>query len=228
MKKITLLLFAAIAFAGFHANAQTADEVVNKYIETMGGKEKLAALKTVKMNGSMSAQGMDIPMVITKTQLVGMRLDIELMGNSYYQLANTTKGKMFMPGMEEAQDMDDETFKSVASQMDIQGGLFNYKEKGSTLELVGTEKIDGKEAYNLKLTYKTGKVTNFYIDKTTNQIVRSASKGPDGNMAESNFSDYKQNKDGYWFPYSVATSRGTIVFSTIDTNITVDQKIYAD
>ncbi|MBS1742236.1 MAG: outer membrane lipoprotein-sorting protein [Bacteroidetes bacterium] len=197
MKKIALLLFAAAAFIS--VQAQTADDVINKYIEAMGGKEKLATLKTVKMTGGMSAQGMDIPMVLTKSHMVGIRLDIELMGQSYFQIANATKGQVYMPGMSEAQDMEEDMYKSFSSQMDVHGGLVNYKEKGSTVELVGTEKVDGAEAYNIKLTNKGGKVINYYIDKTTNRIVKSASE-MNGEKVETSFSDYKQTPEGYWFP----------------------------
>lgn len=225
MKKIALLLFAAAAFIS--VQAQTADDVINKYIEAMGGKEKLATLKTVKMTGGMSAQGMDIPMVLTKSHMVGIRLDIELMGQSYFQIANATKGQVYMPGMSEAQDMEEDMYKSFSSQMDVHGGLVNYKEKGSTVELVGTEKVDGAEAYNIKLTNKGGKVINYYIDKTTNRIVKSASE-MNGEKVETSFSDYKQTPEGYWFPYTITNVRGPITFTKIEANVPVDEKIFSN
>ncbi|MEO8770575.1 MAG: hypothetical protein ABI402_10835 [Ferruginibacter sp.] len=231
MKKIKLLLFALIAFAGIHANAQTVDEIVNKYVNALGGKEKLASLKTVRMTGNLSMQGTDIAMVITKSHMIGMRTDIEFNGNSYYQFANATKGQMFMPPMTDAEEMDEETFKSFANQMDVQGGLFNYKEKGSTVELVGTEKVSGADAYNLKVTFKNGKVSNYYIDKTTNRLVKSSGKATmQGNemTVETSFSDYKQNTDGFWFAYTITGLRGPITFNKIETNIPVDEKMFSN
>jgi hypothetical protein len=228
MKKIKLLLFVSMAFAGIQVSAQTIDEIVNKNIEAMGGKAKLAALKTVKMTGSTSAQGMDFPLTITKSHMVGMRLDIEIMGGSYYQVANATKGAVMMPPATDPQDMDAETYKSFSAQMDVQSPLLNYKDKGTTIELVGTEKVEGAEANNLKVTFKNGRVVNYYIDKTTNRLVKSSTKTASGEIAETLFSDYKQNADGYWFAYTMTTARGPITFDKIETNIQVDEKTFSN
>lgn len=228
---MNFLIMALLALAGFNSNAQTIDEIVNKHIEAMGGKEKLAALKTVRMTGSMSIQGMDINMVITKSHMKGLRNDIEFNGSSYYQFANTTKGQSLMPPMTEAEEMDAETFKNTLNQMDVQGALFNYKEKGSTLELVGSEKVNGADAYNIKVTYKNGKTTNYFIDKTTSRLVKTSGivtmQGQEIPV-ETNFTDYKQNSDGYWFPYTITSVRGPITLTKIETNIPVDDKIFSN
>lgn len=229
MKKIQLLLFAFIAFAGIRVNAQTVDEIINKYVTAMGGKEKLASLKTVKMTGSMNDGA--VTLTLTRSQMIGTRTDIEFNGNSYYQFANNKKGQVLMPPMTDAEEMDAETYKSFENQVDIQGGLFNYKEKGNTVELVGTEKVGAADAYHLKLTFKNGRISNYYIDKATNRLVKTSGKtfmnGQEMDT-ESTFTDYKQNADGYWFPYTITSTRGPIVFSKIETNIPVDEKIYAN
>ena len=48
--------------------AQTAEEVVNKNIEAMGGKEKLLSIKTIKMEGAMNSMGQEVAIEITKSQ----------------------------------------------------------------------------------------------------------------------------------------------------------------
>ena len=63
MKKITLLLLAV--FATFTINAQTADEILDSYFENIGGKEKLRALKGMKIYAEVN-QGMIIPLEIYK------------------------------------------------------------------------------------------------------------------------------------------------------------------
>lgn len=231
MKKISVFFLALVALTGSAVKAQTVDEIVAKNIEAMGGIEKLSSLKTVKMSGSMNAQGYDITMTITKSHLKGMRLDLELMGNSYYQVANATKGQVFMPGMPEATEMDPDSYKALSSQMDLQGALVNYKDKGNNIELVGSEKVDGADAYNLKVTLKTGLVMNYFIDKKTNRLIKTSGKrevqGQEMTI-ESTLSDYKQNTDGYWFPYSITTMQGTITYDKIETNVPVDEKIFGN
>ncbi|HMI77607.1 MAG TPA: hypothetical protein VK484_02380 [Ferruginibacter sp.] len=213
------------------AQAQTVDDVVDKYVAAMGGKEKLASLKTIKMEGSMSVQGTDLAITSTRSHMVGLRLDIEVMGMANYQVVNRTKGSAFWPirGKTEPEEMEPDQFKSAQNQMDVQGALFNYREKGTTVELGGKETVDGVEAYNLKVTFKNGLSSNYYIDTKTSRLVKTASKmtvnGQETDVSNS-YSDYKQNADGYWFAYSVTSIQGTVVYDKISTNIPVDESLF--
>lgn len=213
------------------AQAQTVDEIVEKYITALGGKEKLTSLKTVKMEGTMTVQGYDLTITTTKSHMIGVRTDIEVMGTSNYQVANATKGSTFFPvrGQTEPEEMDPDMLKSSQNQMDLQGALCNYKDKGTTVELLGKETVDGSEAYKLKVSYKNGVVSTYYIDSKTSRIVKTEGKlkinGEEQNIVTT-YSDYKQNADGYWFPYSVTNAQGTITYDKISTNITVDENIY--
>ncbi len=232
MKQIKNLLLAAFALTTLNVAAQTADEIIAKNIAAMGGAEKIATLKTVKRTGNMSMQGMDIPMVFTVSQMKGFRLDVEVMGTSNYQIITPDKAFMFFPiqQMTEPKEMDAEAVKGMQSALDIQGALFNYKEKGSTVEFVGNEKVDGADAYKLKVTGKSGKSAFYFIDVKSNMLVKTKTKatGPDGVEmdVETNYSDYKKNADGYWFAYSTTTPQGPVVFDKIESNIAVDENIF--
>jgi len=224
------LFVMAMIFVQF-AQAQTVDEIVDKNIAAMGGKEKLMTLKTIKMEGSMSTQGFDIPITNTRSNGVGIRLDLEINGTSNYQVANTTKGARFFPiqGMDAPQDMEADQFKSAQNQMDLQGVFCNYKDKGTKIELLGKETVDGAETNKLKVTFKNGIVTNYFIDTKTNRVVKTTGmlnvNGQDMEIVTT-YGDYKQNADGYWFAYSVTTQQGTINYEKISTNIPVDESIY--
>lgn len=232
MKKIKNLLLATLALTTLNVAAQTADEIIAKNIEAMGGAAKISSLSSVKRSGNMSAQGMDIPIVMTISHLKGMRVDIEVMGTSNYQIMTPEKGYMFFPiqQMTEPKELDAETVKAAQSQLDLQGPLFNYKEKGNTIEYVSTEKVEGSDAYKLKITGKSGKTSYYFIDIKSNRLVKVSgkTKGPDGGEmdVDSIFSDYKQTPDGYWFAYSTTTPQGPITFDKIETNIKVDENIF--
>ena len=163
---------------------------------------------------------------------MGSRLDFEIMGTTNYQYVSTTKASAFMPimGMQEPKEADAEMYKLVAHQIDAQDGLFNYKEKGTKVELLANEKVDGSEAYKLKLTFKLGAVVNYFIDKKANRIVKTIAigGGQGGSDSETSFNNYKKNADGYWFPYDMTTPNGPIKFDTIETNIKVDENIFKD
>lgn len=233
MKAIRFLVLAALTLTVINVHAQTVDEIMAKYTEAMGGKEKLSNLKTVRMSGSMNVQGTDVTLTMTKAQLSGVRLDMEIMGSSNYQVANTKQGWQFMPvmGMASPQEMDEDMLKSFTNQMDIQGPLFNSKEKGYKVELAAGDKADDADAYKLKITFPNGKTAFYFVDKKTNRLVKTSGKttmqGQEMDV-ETSFSDYKQNADGYWFPYTVTSAQGPISFDKIETNVAVDPKIFSN
>ena len=224
------LFVMAMIFVQF-AQAQTLDEILDKNIAAMGGKEKLMSLNTIKMEGSMSTQGVDLTITSTRSHLAGMRLDIEAMGTSNYQVMNTTKGSAFWPirGMDAPEDMSADQFKAGQNQLDLHGTFYNYKDKGTTVELIGKENVDGAETNKLKVTFKNGIVSNYFIDTKTNRVVKTSGmmnvNGQDMEVSTS-YGDYKQNADGYWFAYSITTQQGTIVYDKITTNMPVDESIY--
>ncbi len=232
MKKIKNLLVATFALTTLNVAAQTADEIIAKNVEAMGGVSKIASLKTVKKSGSLSMQGMDIPMVFTVSQMKGFRVDVEVMGTSNYQIVTPEKAFMFFPvqQMTEPKEMDAETVKGMQSALDIQGALVNYKEKGSSVEFAGNEKVDGADTYKLKVTSKSGKTAFYFIDVKSNRLTKTTAKaaGPDGveMNVETTYSNYKQNADGYWFAYGTTTPQGPVVFDKIESNVAVDENIF--
>src|SRR5690349_12342931 len=94
MKKI---LFAILSFAFISANAQTADDVIQKYTAAMGGLNAFNALKTAKMTGNVSAQGMDLPLTIQIINGRAMRSDVSVMGQSITNSYKDGKGWKINP-----------------------------------------------------------------------------------------------------------------------------------
>ena len=85
MKTIKLSVFAVL-FSLFcsNSNAQTADEIINKYITTIGGAEKLKALKAIKMEMSTNQGGMEIPVEVFQATGGKMYVKINLQGKRNY------------------------------------------------------------------------------------------------------------------------------------------------
>ena len=141
------------------------------------------------------------------------------------------KGTVFMPiqGMTEPQPMPAEQFKSSQAQLDIQSPFLNYKEKGNTVELDGTEKIGDEDNYKLKVTFKNGLVTTYFIGSKNNMVNKTKGKrivNGETTDVETTFSDYKKNADGYMFAYAASSTNGDISFDKIETNVKVDPSIF--
>ncbi|MEO7445864.1 MAG: hypothetical protein ABIT96_03735 [Ferruginibacter sp.] len=230
--KLSFLSFIALAILGsFSASAQTADEIVNKYVAAMGGAEKLSSLQSVQMSGTISVQGNDFGIAITRMQNVGMRVDMDIMGSENYQVVNTKSGSQFMPvmGMQAPQPMEDDQYKTSRTQLDLQGLLFNYKSKGVSLETAGTETVNGNAAQKLIATLQDGSKVNFFIDNKTGFVVKtSATRNIGGQQMnlETTLEDYRQTAEGYWFPYKTTNSQGTMNFDKVEANVKVDPAIF--
>src|SRR5918993_2312261 len=229
-KACLLLLIGAILIQS--VTAQTADEIINKYVEAIGGAEKIGALKSVKMTGTLNVQGFDVGIVVTGLHQVGMRTDIAVPGMSDgFQLMNTKKGWNFFPfqGQAAPQEVAADQVKAGQAALDLQGPLFNYQSKGNKVELVGKEILEAMEVYKLKLTNSLGKVSTFFFDTKTFYRVKSITSAvtPEGEMdVETTYANFRKTPEGYVFPFSTTTTRGTLLFSTIEINQAVDEKIF--
>jgi len=168
-------LFIMALIAAQFAHAQTVDDVIEKNIAAMGGKEKLATLNSVRTEGGMTVQGTDVGIVITKVHNVGMRSDISVMGTENYIIVTPSKGYSFMPVFSQSApvDMPDDQLKSGQTMLDLKGTFVDYKTKGIKAELMGKETVDGVECYKIKATFKNGNVTDYYIDTKTDRLYKT-------------------------------------------------------
>jgi hypothetical protein len=233
MKSLMIFCFFLLSLVLVQsASAQTVDEVIDKYIAAIGGKEKMLALKTVKMDGNLNVQGFDVSVVITVSNGIGIRTDISVPGmGEGYQIMTPTKGWNFMPfqGQSAPEEATEDQVKAGQNGLDIQSPFLNYKEKGNTVELLGKEKTEGVECYKIKLTNKFGKVATVFIDAVNYYRIKTVSKANVNGQemdVETVYSDFKKTADGYVFSYSQTAPRGAITFSTITVNKPVDENIF--
>ncbi|WP_420147996.1 outer membrane lipoprotein-sorting protein [Spirosoma sp.] len=232
--KTNFFLAAAIAVcASLSVNAQTVDEIVDKHVAAIGGMDKLSNVKTLYIERSLAVQGMEIPS--KSTILVGkaMRNESSVMGNSMVQVVDGTTGWMIRPAMMggsgDPEDMPADQLKQQVGQLDPFGPLVNYKAKGNQIELVGKEKVDGKDAYHLKVTTKEGQTIDDYLDANT-YLISKVKMTMNGQAGEILFSNYK-DKDGIKFANTMEMASpqgGNITFTTekITVNGPVDEAIF--
>lgn len=214
------------------AQAQTVDEIIAKNIEAMGGKEKLASLNSVKISGTLNVQGFDVELTTTILNQKGSRNDINVPGmGEGYIILTPTKGWNYLPfqGMTAPEELTEDQVKTRASQLDIQGPLFNYKEKGNQVELVSTDQNGENKLYKLKVTYKNGKVSYFFIDSKTFYRVKTVTTveaNGESVEIETTYSDFRKTPEGYVFAYSNTSQQGTTTVTAIEVNKPVDENIF--
>ena len=67
-------------------------------------------------------------------------------------------------GKKDAEPLGEEEMRGIVEDSDLDGPLVNYKEKGVRVEYVGTDEVEGSDAYKLKVTLPSGDVRLYYMD----------------------------------------------------------------
>lgn len=207
--------FACALLAGLvsiAATAQTADELIAKSIDARGGKDKLSAVKTIRMTGKMALpQGMEAPFTAELARPNKMRRDFTIQGMTGSMAFDGTSGWSLMPfmGKTEAEPLSGDDLKALEDEADFDGPLFDYKGKGHQVELVGKEDVDGSPAYKLKVTKKNGDVEYHYLDAEQYLEVKVEGKQKmRGQEIEgvSKLGNYKEVA-GLIFPFSIESTQ---------------------
>jgi hypothetical protein len=219
MKNLKILTLAlGIIATGFAAKAQTADEVVQKYVKAMGGADKLKASQTQYTEGVMIMGPMEIPLKRWVIQDKAMRLEFSVNGTDNIQVVTKNEGWQKMPIQREptAKPLDKKMLELMQPQLDISGELYNYKAKGKKIVFLGKEAVDGVEMYKLNVINSNGTEGVAYINAATNYIVKTVNKinvkGADVELVTL-LSDYKTTPDGYVYPATTAQTPSGIRIS---------------
>jgi hypothetical protein len=137
-----------------------------------------------------------------------------------------------LAGQTDPQPLTADQVKAAQSTLDAGSDLFNYKAKGSKVELAGRETVEGVNTYKLKLENKEGKATFYFLDLSTYYIIKRESttnvNGEDM-TAVSTFSNYKKTDIGLVVPHTTITNQGfeiTITVTKVEYNKTIDPKIF--
>ena len=226
MKKLVTILFLIIGSQSLFF-AQTADEIIDKHLQAIGGKEKLKSLNSVIMEGKVSAQGTDITMSTMILNKKGFRLDFSLMGMEAWVIMRPDSGWSFMPfqGQTKPDAIPMDQLKESMDRLDLSSQLCEYKEKGNTVEYLGMDDVEGTDCHKFKVLSKNGKLTYFLIDPKSFYIVKAISKEKAGGKefdAEVKFSNYKEVEGGYVFPYMIESNNGPFEITKITVNVPID------
>ena len=222
---ITAMLVSVFTFA------QTAEEIVAKHIEAIGGAAAWKKVNSIYYEGKMTVQGAEVNVTLTALNGKGVRQNISVMGMTGYQIITPTAGWNFMPfqGQATPEAMTADELKESADDLDVQGKLVDYKSKGHTVEYLGKDDVEGTECFKLKITTKAGNVETVFIDPKSYYIVRSVVKktanGQESDV-QTDLSNYQKLPEGIVVPFSIKLSFGELVISKAEVNKQVDESTF--
>jgi outer membrane lipoprotein-sorting protein len=113
-----------------------------------------------------TAKQVELPFVVDLKRPTLSRVEIVFSGKTAVQVYDGKNGWKLRPFLNrnDVEPFTADELKASAGEWEIDGPLLGAAAKGTKVELDGVEPVEGKEAYRLKLTPKTGNVQHIWID----------------------------------------------------------------
>jgi len=110
-----------------------------------------------------------LPFVMDLARPRKQRFELQFNGQTSIQVYDGTNGWKLRPYLNRRQveEFTADEMKKASGQADLDGPLVDYAAKGSQVELVSVEKVDGRDTYNIKLTLQSGESLHVWIDAKT-------------------------------------------------------------
>ena len=244
MKKLKFLAIAFLLVGSVSAQDVTVDEILNNYFENTGGLENWKALKGFKMAAKVNQGGMEIPIEIVNMADGRTYTKYNLQGTDIYVNVfdgETLWGLNFQSMKPEKSDTETtENFKLNLN--DFPNPFIDYKEKGYTVELLGSETIDGAETYKIKLVTEPimingeekESITYYYFDTEAFVPIAQDTEvlvGPQAGIIQRiTQSDYDE-VEGLYFPFSMTQGAkdgpsSPLTMESIEINPSIDESVF--
>ena len=237
---IILLSAALIAPAGFTQEQKppTLDELVVKNVAAKGGADALHALQSLRLTGKllMNQGQVELRYIQTKKRPGEVRTEATLQGMMLVHAYDGKEGWKISPfgGRKDPEKMSADDVKSLIEDAEIDGPLVDWKSKGSTVDYLGTEDVDGTLAYKLKVVRKNGDVNFVYLDPDhflEIRILTQRIKHGAQEEVETEVGDYEKIGDVF-VPFSIESGRKgdpdkqKIIIDKAEANVPVDDAIF--
>src|SRR5262245_59102323 len=214
-------------------NPPSVDEIINHYLKTVGGMEKIQAVKSLRRTGKFIGGGGFEAVISQENKRDNLvRNDFSLQGMTAVNAYDGKTGWKIEPwnGKKDAEALGEEEMRSILEDADFDGPLVNYKQKGVKIEFIGMDRFEGTDTFKLRVTRPNGDVYVYYLDTDyyvpikveTKRLVRGAER-----EYETALGDYKA-VNGWFLPFSFESSpkgsqdKQKVVFDKIEANVPID------
>jgi predicted Zn-dependent peptidase len=184
-------------------------DVVKKHINSTGGEAAWNKVQDMTMNMTTEMQGMSININTIRKAPNKMMMDVNAMGQSFQKIVFDGKTG-YMSGQGQKKDFGPDEIKEYSDEAAMSKDL-SYLNAAFKLALVGIEKVDGNEAYQIEVTKPSGDKVNEYYDVKTGLKVKTVTteSSPQGSMTQTTYYlDYKDGPGGLKYPNMIKQNMG--------------------
>jgi hypothetical protein len=232
MKTLTkssfLLLSGFLVSGGLWA--QTADEVVSKYVDAIGGSKLVSGITSISLESNVSVMGSDVPSTTHILNGKGFKTELDFNGSKIVNCITDKGGWAINPmtGQSSATAMSADQANAAKGSFQVGGPLFDYAAKGYKVEMAGKDTGDYKlkvSSNGVNITYYVN-VHTYLIDKMVNAV---NANGQDMEITTA-FRDYKKTDIGLVMAYTqeiIYPQRSvTISHTRVEFNKPIDPAIF--
>ncbi|MBC8344234.1 MAG: hypothetical protein ISR55_01395 [Bacteroidetes bacterium] len=232
MKKIKIIsLTVLLVSALFFSIAQNAEEIITKHQNAHGGAEKWESFQTMKISGKFTGFSIEKDFICIKARPAYYYSEYYLGKYPITESFNGVSGWI----LDYWQDIDFPRHTNKAENNALRQKsefctpFFNYKELGSSVELMGKENVDGVDVYVLKLSRADGFIETWFLNAETYLEYKCESPWVDFAYpvkSEVYFDDFRRFQ-GVVLPYYIERSFGSrnriIEIDEIEFNVNFDE-----
>lgn len=207
--------------------AYTAEQLVEKNLQARGGADRLRAITSMRTVGIMrlggGTQAQTASFAVAPDKI---RFEFSLQGMTAINAWDGREAWSVQPfgGRRDPQKVSGDDAKGLIVAADIAGPLLDWKAKGSRLEYLGTEDIDGTDAHKLRVTFRNGDSRVVFLDPDhfleirieDHQFVRGQEQ-----VSTTDVGEYAM-VDGVYFPFE----QGQVQIEKIELNAPIDAAIF--
>jgi len=216
------------------AAAQSADEIIAKSLAAKGGVQKLRAVESVKTTGRIKTPRGDLPVTnwTKRPNLKRQEMTIEGATQVVAYDGTTLWGvnpkmgatpQVITGAMAERNRADADDFDSV---------LLDYKEKGTTIELVPAA-AGTKSGPHLRVTRKNGSIQDVFLNPDTfleERIATTVEQGGQKVVIATELLDYK-SVDGVMVPFRIrqvvdGKPQGEVTYTQVQFNLPIGDELF--
>ncbi|WP_128547994.1 M16 family metallopeptidase [Larkinella soli] len=200
----------------------SAEQVIDKYLTAVGGKDAIAKISDVTYKMSTEMQGRTLEIESLQKSPNKYAMSVSMNGQEMQKIVSDGS-KVKMGGMGQSQTIEgDEARVQI-----LQNSLFpelQFAALGAKTTLAGVEKINGRDAYKVDVALGSQKFTEYFDTETGLKVqVSSTRPGPQGEMAvDVGLSDYK-DVNGVKFPHTRTQNMGPMQMKIATQSIAVNK-----
>src|SRR4051812_32984181 len=237
-----ILLLALLTFSGA-ARAVTLDEILAKNLAARGGAANVQKLKTLRLTGravfsGMGRRGGSIEMAWAQVQKrpASFRSEVTRQGLTAVQAWNGKEGWKLSPfrGRREPERVSQDDARALAQDADVEGHLISWREKGSKVEYLGVEDVDGTPAHKLRVALRDGDLQYVFLDPDAFleiRIVNERRVRGSEQVTEADLGAYGQVA-GVWIPTSINQGRkgaprtAHFIVEKAEANVEIEDRLF--